>query len=51
MKTSEELDRITQTIKTLEDLPEHDTESFRIVLTTLRQKENALLKVVAQLNS
>lgn len=46
MKPSEQLRHLKITIQTLQNLPEHDTESFRIVLLTLKQKEAALEKEV-----
>ena len=44
MSVLEQLDQIRQAIKTLENLEERETESFRIVINSLKQKETALLQ-------
>jgi len=44
MKASKQLEQIRQAINTLESLEERETESFRIVILTLKQKESALIK-------
>lgn len=44
MKASKELEQIRQAIKTLDSLEEKETESFRIVILTLKQKESAIIK-------
>lgn len=44
MKPSEQLENLKVTIKTLQNLPEHDTESFRIVILNLKQKKAILEK-------
>ncbi len=44
MDPTKKLEQIRQTIKTLESFEEHTTESFRIVILTLKQKEVALEK-------
>jgi hypothetical protein len=48
MTPAKQLEQIRQTIKTLESFEEHTTESFRIVLLTLKQKKTALEKEVVQ---
>lgn len=42
------LEQIRQTIEVLESFEESNTESFRIVLITLRQKESSLIKGMDQ---
>ena len=44
MKASQQIEQIRQAINTLESLEEKETESFRIVILTLKQKEVALIR-------
>ena len=46
MSVSDQLDQIKQAIKTLENLEERETDSFRIVINSLRQKETKLLQKI-----
>lgn len=50
MMPSNQLEKVRQAIKTLESFDESSTEPFRIVIITLKQKETALEKIVAQSN-
>lgn len=49
MTPEKQLEQIQQTIKTLESLEERNTEAFRIVIITLKQKKTALEKEMVQL--
>ena len=44
MSPFKKLDQIREAIETLGNCEEHTTESFRIVINTLKQKEAELLK-------
>ena len=44
MSTEDQLERIKQAIYTLENLEERETDSFRIVINSLKQKESLLLQ-------
>ena len=50
MTLAKQLEQIRQTIKILESFEESSTESFRIVIITLKQKGTALEKEIVQLN-
>ena len=44
MRPKQEIEQLRQTIKILESMEESTTESFRIVILTLKQKEAAIIK-------
>ena len=50
MTPAKQLEQIRQTIKILESFEESSTESFRIVIITLKQKETVIEKEMVQLN-